>query len=188
MGDFFAELIDAAPSYSLKIYCEYAARLLDRLQQGQLDVAIMPCDLNRSEGGIIREMLFRDRLAIFVGQQDPLSRQSGVLPSALRDHHWIAVGAISGLFDVTRDVLGSLGLTEVAMTFRMLERTRSCSMLPYRLLGTYQDRYRIAPLDLTVELPGRNLGFWMAEAVQDRPECVDFRKRLSSFLLKSGLA
>jgi DNA-binding transcriptional LysR family regulator len=198
MGDFLAETIEAAPDYGLKIYCEYAARLLDRLQRDQLDIAIMPYDLNRREGQLIRETLFQDRLAIFVGQHDPLVSQSSVAPSTLKDHKWIAVGEISGLFDVTREILGHLGLSEVApalentgdvtMTFRMLERTKSCSMLPFRLLGSYQHHFRIAPLDLAVELPVRNLGFWTTVAMRDRRECMDFRARLDTFVKKIGLA
>lgn len=198
MGDFLSEAIASAPSYGLKIYCEYAARLLDRLHNDQLDVAIMPYDLNRQEGELIRETLFQDRLAVFVGRDDPLASQPNVPPSALAEYNWISVGEISGLFDVTRDTLDGLGLHnvtpalentgDVTMTFRILERTRSCSMLPFRVLGTFQDHFRVAPVDLSVDLPLRNVGFWTTPAIRDRPECIDFHKRLSVFLWKRGLA
>ena len=197
MGDFLADLIGTSMGYGLKIYCEYAARLLERLHKDQLDIAIMPYDLNRPDGRLIRETLFQDRLAIFVGQSDPLAAQRAVQPTALADYHWIAVGEISGLFDVTRDTLDELGLHsvtptlentgDVTMTFRILERTRSCSMLPFRVLGTFQEHFRVAPVDLSVELPLRSVGFWTTQAVSDRPECLDFKKRLSAYLEKRRL-
>ncbi len=197
MGDFLAEIVSASPPYSLHIYCEYAARLLERLNNDQLDLAIMPYDLNLPEGPLVRERLIQDRLAIFVGRDDPLATASKVPPQALAEHHWIAVGEISGLLDVTRETLDGLGLLEVAprlentgdvtMTFRMLEKTKSCSMLPFRLLGTYQNQYRIAPVDLNVDLPLRNVGLWSTSAVRDRPDALDFRKRLTDFIARVGL-
>lgn len=198
MGDFLSEFIDSKPSYSLKVYCEYAARLLDRLEHDELDVAIMPYDLNRREGTLVRETLFRDRLAVFVSRDDPLASQSAVPPQALAQHHWIAVGEISGLLDITHEMLARLNLHgvtpslentgDVTMTFRLLERTRSCSMLPFRVLGMFQENFRVAPVDLNVELPLRNVGLWMRAAVRDHPETLDFHKRLMRFVTRSGLA
>lgn len=197
MGDFLSEFIESGPHYSLKVYCEYAARLLERLENDELDVAIMPYDLNRREGTLVRETLFQDRLAVFVGKNDPLAGKANVPPSALAEHHWIVVGEISGLIDVTREMLTKMNLGtvtprlentgDVSMTFRLLERTRACSMLPFRVLGTLQENYRIAPVDLNVELPMRNVGLWMRSAVRDHPECQDFQRRLTRFVKGIGL-
>lgn len=197
MGDFLAETVSDPPPYSLHVYCEYAARLLERLNNDQLDLAIMPYDLNRPEGRLVREQLLQDRLAIFVGRDDPLASATNVPAQALAGHHWIAVGEISGLFDVTRETLDGLGLHDVAprlentgdvtMTFRMLEKSKSCCMLPFRVLGTYQDQFRIAPVDLSVELPLRSVGIWSTSAARDRPDALDFRKRLTGFIARAGL-
>ncbi|MAW52800.1 MAG: hypothetical protein CME01_08225 [Geminicoccus sp.] len=198
IGDFFATLVDHPPSYSLKIHCEVASRLATRLNTDMLDVAIIPYDLNRGDDGLVRELLFQDRLAIFVGEDDPLATKTNVSPQDLTDHNWIAVGEISGLFDVTRETLEHLGLPgitpriensgDVTITFRMLEKTKSCSMLPFRMLRQYYERFRIVPLDLNVELTTRNAGFWTSSAGRDRLEVVDFHKRLVQFIEGSGLA
>lgn len=198
MGEFLTEIIDQPLGYALKVHCEHAARLLDRLQRDELDVVIMPYELNRREGDVLREPLFQDRLAVFVGHDDPLANQSQVLPTALAGHHWIAVGEISGLFNDTRETLARLGLHDVTptlentgdvtITFRLMEKTRSCSLLPFRVLHRFQDFYRIAPVDLTVKLPLRNVGFWARRNVRDRPECLDFHQRLSAFVSRVGLA
>ncbi len=197
MGDFFAEMVVSPPNYGVKIFCEYAARLVERLNNGQLDLAIIPYDLNRSEDKLVRERLFQDRLAVFVGSNDPLTGKTSVSPQALSQHQWISVGEISGLFDVTRETLDRLGLPDVTptlentgdvtMTFRILELTKSCSMLPFRLLGSIQKRFDIAPVDLNVELPARNVGFWTTIPGRDLPEIVDFLARLNGYLHKMRL-
>ncbi|MGH1371653.1 LysR family transcriptional regulator [Planktotalea sp.] len=195
MGDFFVEAIEDPPPYSLKLHCEVAARLVERLKNNELDVAVIPYELNRKDDGLYREKLFTEHLSIFVGENDPLARKAKVSPKDLAQHHWISVGAISGLFDVTRETLDRLGLPDVApiiessgdvtMTFRMLEKTRSCSMLPFRMAGTFQERFRVAPVDLDVELQARDIGLWTTTTGRDRPEIVDFVERLTVFLQKT---
>ncbi len=196
MGDFFVETVEDPPSYSLKLHCEIAARLVERLKNDDLDVAIIPFELNRKDDGLHREKLFKEHLSIFVGEDDPLARKTNVSPQELADYNWISVGAISGLFDTTRETLNWLGLPDVlprilentgdvTMTFRMLEKTKSCSMLPFRMAGTFQERFRVAPVDLNVELPSRNIGLWSTTAGRDRLEVVDFLERLHVYFSKT---
>lgn len=195
MGDFFAETIETPPSYSLKLHCEVAARLVKRLKNDELDVAIIPYELDRQDDGLFRERIFREHLSIFVGADDPLAGKTDVSPQDLARYNWISVGAISGLFDVTRETLDWLGLPtvtpgieisgDVTMTFRMLEKTKSCSMLPFRLAGAFQERFRVAPVGLNVELPSRNFGLWSTLASRDRPDVVDFIERLNAYLRKT---
>ena len=198
MGDFFAEMVEKPPTYSLKIHCEVASRLTNRLNTDMLDVAIIPYDLNRGNDSLVRTMLFQDRLSVFVGADDPLSRQKQVSPEALSGHLWVGVGEVSGLFDVNREMLTRIGLPDitpkvenngdVTMTFRMLEKSRACTMLPYRTLAPYCERYSIAPVDLGVDLETRDLGLWTTSAGQDRLEVLDFKARLTDFLRKKGLS
>ena len=81
MGDFFSRMVLAPPNYGIKIICEYAARLVERLHQGQLDVAIIPYDLNRGEDQLVREKLFQDQLAVFVGNKYPYKSKQHLLRS-----------------------------------------------------------------------------------------------------------
>ncbi|WP_323763283.1 LysR family transcriptional regulator [Marinovum sp.] len=195
MGDFFVETVKAPPFYSLKLHCEVAARLVKRLKDDELDVAIIPYELDRQDDGLFREKILRERLSIFVGADDPLAWKTNVSPQDLSEYHWISVGAISGLFDMTRETLDWLGLTtvtpsieisgDVTMTFRLLEKTNSCSMLPFRLAGAFQERFRVAPVGLNVELPSRNIGLWTKLASRDRPDVVDFIERLNAYLTKA---
>jgi DNA-binding transcriptional LysR family regulator len=198
MGDFLTRTMISPPAYGIKLHCEYASRLVDLLKADKLDVAIIPYELNLADSQLHREKLFSDRLSVFVGLDDPLAHKSGVLAQELADHTWVSVGAISGLFDVTRDTLDELGLPaatriventgDVTMTLRILETTRSCSMLPRRLMGTMQSRYRIAPVDLATDLAPRNLGLWTKKTLRDRPEIIGFTESLKTFLMELGLS
>ena len=198
MGDFLAKTVISPPTYGIKLHCEYASRLVDLLKADKLDVAIIPYELNLADSQLHREKLFSDRLSIFVSGDDPLAQRPKVLAQELADHTWISVGAISGLFDVTRDTLDELGLPavtriventgDVTMTLRILETTKSCSMLPRRLMGMMQSRYHIAPVDLSTDLVPRNLGLWTKSSLRDRPEIIGFTESLKGFLTELGLS
>lgn len=197
MGEFFVNAVEDPTKYSLSIQCEVASRLAKRLRDDDLDVAIAPFDLTSPDDGLQREMLFRDRLAVFVGKNDPLARRPSVSPATLNDYQWVTVGEISGLFDVNRETLDSLGLStvtpvientgDVTMTLRILERTKSCAMLPARMLAPHRKRYGIERVELTSDLPTRNIGFWTTTKAADRPAVVDFFKRLKSFVASMGM-
>lgn len=105
----------------------------------------------------------------------------------LSDYQWITVGEISGLFDLNRDTLDWLGLSdvtplieitgEVTMTFRMLEEPKSCSTLSISTLDTHQERFRIALIDVDIDLPTGQIGFWTTGSGGNRLEVVDFLRQ-----------
>lgn len=197
MGDIFADMAGRPPGYELRVYCDLPARIVELLKGGRLDAAIIPHELNRRDEPLVRERLFHDRLAVFVARSDPLAGRTGVPPQELAQHRWVAVGDVSGLFDVTREMLDHLGLHDVvprleingdvSMILRVLARTKACCMLPLRLLGTIKDRHGVAPVDLTERLPNRDVAFWTTAAGRDRPEAVDFLRRITGHLARIGL-
>ncbi len=197
MGDFLVKTVLDPPQYAVKIYCEYAARLVDRLKNDQLDAAIIPYDLNRSEESLLREQLFQDQLAVFVGANDPLANAEKISPQALQNHQWISIGEISGLFNTARETLDLLGLPstvprleitgDVHMIFHILRTTKSCSILPFRQLATFPRQFQITPIDLNIQLATQNVALWTTIAGRDRPEIIDFLGRISTHLTQIGL-
>ncbi|MFQ3354972.1 MAG: DNA-binding transcriptional LysR family regulator [Paracoccaceae bacterium] len=197
MGDFFAETILKPPTYGLKIYCEYAARLVDRLNNDQLDIAIIPSELDRNEDKLFKETLFQDRLSVFVNRDDPLTKKSSVLAKELSQYQWISVGEETSLFDNTSETLDLLGLSgvspiientgDVNMTFRMLERAKACSILPVKQIHFAKERFHIAPVNLDLDLATRNIALWTRELGRDRPEIIDFVNKLNTYLFKIDL-
>ena len=73
------------------------------------------------------------------------------------------------------------------MTLRMPQNDECCSMLPIRMLGAHQERFRIAPLDMEIDLPNRNIGFWTTALARNRLEVVHFFGKLETYLSKAGL-
>jgi len=197
ISDFLVRCIESPPGYQFKVFCNVPAQLVADLRAGRLDAAIMPYDLNLRDEALIRERLFHDRLAVFVAKDDPLGRKAGVQPQELTGHSWISVGHEAGLFDVTRELLDYLGLQDVepklqvdgdvSTTIAVLSRTRSCCMLPSRLLAAFGARLGIAPVDLARTLPARDGAFWTTPAGRDRRETVDFIARLRRHLAQHGL-
>ena len=195
--DFFAQQAEDAPSYSLKLHCEVASGLARALSDGNLDMALFPYDLNRFDDHLLRQEIYQDRLQVFVAATDPLVGQRAVPPPALAEHHWIAISETSGLFEINSEMLNRMGLPhmvprlentgDVVMTFRILETTKSYSLLPGRTVSSFAGRYGIAPIDLDETLPERNIGLWTRRDTNGRPEVVDFTKRLIQFLEKKGL-
>jgi DNA-binding transcriptional LysR family regulator len=197
MGDFLAEILGTPLGYELKVFCDLPARIVEHLKIGRLDVAVIPYDLNRREEPLARERLFRDQLAVFVSRKDPLAGRSGVAVQELSAYHWISVGDVTGLFDVTREMLDHLGLHDVeprleingdvSTILSVLARSKACCMLPLRLLMLNRDRFGIAPVDLTERLPTRDIALWTTVAGRERPETVDFLRRITLHLARLGL-
>ena len=50
-----------------------------------------------------------------------------------------------------------------------------------------QERFRIAPLDMEIDLPNRNIGFWTTALARNRLEVVHFFGKLETYLSKAGL-
>ncbi len=198
MGDFFAQSLKHRTNFRFKVICETAAKLVDRLNNDSLDVAIIPYELNRTEETLHRELLFQDRLSVFVGEDDPIADKTNVTAHSLAQHEWIAIGETSGLFGTTRETLDLLGLHnvipaientgDVNMIFRMLEKSNACCVLPFRQLGVYQERFRIAPVDLDIELDERNVGLWTTMQARDRPEITELLSQLNTYFNGMGLA
>ena len=197
MGDFFAQSLTDRPEFGFNVICETAAKLVDRLNNDLLDVAIIPYELNLNEETLHRELLFQDRLSVFVGENDPLAEKTGVSAQALSHHQWISIGETSGLFGTTRETLDLLGLQDVIpaientgdvnMIFRMLEKSNACCVLPFRQLGVSQERFKIAPVDLDIELDARNVGLWTTMHGRDRPEIKELLSRLNVYFGGMGL-
>ncbi len=197
MGDFFAQSLIDRPAFGFKVVCETAAKLVNRLNNDLLDVAIIPYELNLNEETLHRQVLFQDRLSVFVGKDDPLAGKTGVAAQALSQHHWISIGETSGLFGTTRETLDLLGLQDVNpaiehtgdvnMIFRMLEKSNACCVLPFRQLGVFQERFKIAPVDLEIALDARNVGLWTTKHGRDRPEIAELLRRLNTYFSGIGL-
>ena len=197
MGDIITEMVADPPMFGLKLDCDVAARLVQRLQADRLDAAVIPMELSDTDEQFHRERLFSDTLTICVGAEDAHAGLTGVSPSAFTDYNWITISESSGLTDITRELVALAGLGgqsrwientgDVSMTFRMLERTRSCCVLPRMQAEMAKKRYDIATVDLDRPLPSRDVGLWTRREIQDRPDIAELLSRISTYLARNNL-
>lgn len=194
MGRFFAEMIDKPPKYSVKVVSATASRLIERLNMDELDVVLGPEHINLFHDDLVQSKLFDDRLAIFASSQNPLTRYQGNIPTeTLSKQKWISVGALSGIFGSNKEVLSALGIRnlsaqisftgDINMAIEVLEKTDCLCVLPRRLTENSEFADRVSALNVEGEFPTRNVNFWSRRKDRDRPDIVDFQKRLEASLL-----
>ena len=72
------------------------------------------------------------------------------------------------------------------MAMEMLTMSDSLCILPKKLtqLSTFSSKLRF--LKSTIELPKRNVAFWSRRSDRDRPDFLDFRSRIESYLSSLG--
>lgn len=192
MPMFLSKSLKRKSAYSYHVISAAAVRLVDRLNNGQLDVALAPQQLNLHQEALIQEVIFEDEMAVFAGQKSPLLHRSGTIASEeLRDGNWIQVGIQSGIFGTAREVFERLGLTDlsiklsfsgdIAIALELLRSSDILVALPKRLTLLCPGIRPNQLVTLNTELPKRNLAVWTTKKAQYRPEILDFRKNISRF-------
>ena len=195
MGEFFAEIIERRPRYTLSVETATASRLIERLNEGALDIVLAPEQISLFQNDLIQRKLLKDRLAIFAGLGHPLSRRrESVSSEELEDQTWITVGALSGIYGSTKDVMAQLKVRHVSATISfsgdimmaadILRRTRAICVLP-RLLTLLSDPlHGIAPINFRGELPSRDVVLWVRREDYELPDIQDFHSRLEELIAR----
>lgn len=199
MGRFFAGLIDDQPRYALRVVSATASGLIERLNGGALDIAVAPEQISLFQEDLVQHKLLSDDLAIFAGRKNPLAQQARkVLSHELEDRTWIAIGAHSGIFGSTKEVLGRLNVRRVTATVsftgdinmaaEILQRTSALCVMPRRLAGLSGILDGVAPIDFEGQMPTRDIVLWSRRSDYDRPDIQDFHRRLAGFVAREKLA
>ncbi|WP_146347771.1 LysR family transcriptional regulator [Phaeobacter marinintestinus] len=196
-GDFLIGLHRKDLGYATKIHSEPANRLIDSLIKDDLDLALLPSQINMHSDKLMQETFFTDRLAVYCSVNDPLTKRSLVTPEDLRDKTWISTAASSGLMGTTEDVLDQLGLSDVLPAFEMtgevtsagrfLAATQSLCIFPVKLCGYLGDIYGIVPLNMSVKLPTRDVAIWTQPDKRGTFEVDEFINLLKEFAKDAGL-
>ena len=197
MGKFFSSLTDKPPKYALKVVSATASRLIERLNNNDLDVVLAPEQISLLQDDLVQTRILEDELGIFVGSQNKLSNpDKNVTPDMLSQQSWISVGALSGIYGSNKEVLNQLGVEnassnisftgDIFMAIEMLTMTDSLCILPKKLteLSTFSSKLRF--LETSIKLPKRNVAFWSRRSDRDRPDFLDFRSRIESYLSSLG--
>ena len=193
MGEFFAEVIARRPRYSLFVESATASRLIERLNEGELDIVLAPEQISLFQDDLIQRKLLKDELAIFAGSENPLIRREDLVTSEELEHQtWITVGALSGIYGSTKDVLEQLKVRQVSATISftgdilmaadILRRTRAICVLPRILTLLSSPLHGIAPINFSGDLPSRDVVLWVRRENYELPDIQDFHSRLEELI------
>lgn len=193
MGRFLESVTERAWPVALRIEVGSIARLLNRLDQDELDVVVAPSRVNRAQARLVHEVVLQDEVTIYAGARNPLSRSSDVVPGhRLTGQRWIALGAASGLHGSTREVLERLGLEhdavfmhfsgDIAMTLHLLNTTDVLCVLPKRLVAYLPMERRFGEVRVACPLPSRNVAIWTSVDKAELPQIRLLRNRIDAFL------
>lgn len=191
-GDFLVDVIKQRPGYSLKVYCAVASQLVDQLNSGELDIVLVPAQLNMHPDQLSQETLFSDRLAVFASREEPLLSADTVTLDDLKNRPWVSSATTSGIFGATRESLMQLGLPDtvtiiefsggVIAACRVVNSLQALCVLPLRLGSMLDEGLGVSSLDLSTRLPTRDVAIWTRRSDRDRPEIRDFSAALREFI------
>lgn len=195
MGRFFAERINAPQGYAIRVVSATASRLIERLNDHELDIVLAPEQINLHQDDLVQETLLSDELAIFAGNQHRLHKIKGPIPpSQLEGHDWILVGALSGIYGSNKEVLTQLGIKNVSssisftgdinMAVDILKETDCLCVLASRLSSLSLMMQGISMVDVAGNFPKRNITFWSRRKERDRPDILRFKQDLHEFLAR----
>ena len=198
MGRFLSEMLETRLRYSLKVVSATASRLIARLNEDELDVVLAPTQINLLQDDLVQDHLFDDELSVYAGKKNPLARsQSPIGLEDLSGQTWVAVGVHSAIFGSSREALSSIGLGgetakisftgDITMAVEIVNRTTALCILPKKLAQRTASLTQATELEIEVPLPKRDIAFWCKKADRDRPDILDFRKRVTQFVLREGL-
>ena len=192
MGRFLEQALASDWKSALRIEVGSVARLINRLDQGELDVVFAPSRINRGQARLTQEVVLEDRIAVYAGAKNPLAGRSGIVPNEeLAGQRWIAMGAVSGLRGSTREVLQLLGLKndgvfmnfsgDATIALHLLNSSDVMCVLPRRLVNLLPGSRKFSEVRVAVELPSRNVAIWTSGTNHDLPAIRLLRERFIAF-------
>ncbi len=165
----------------------YAAELVPKLQEGLLDLAILPMrQANIPEGLEFHQSLpGRNVIACRVGH--PLARRGPVRLAEIGSHPWIAPPIDSPLYHDLRTVLDGIGARDFKISFSggslsavisILAGSDALTVLPFSVVFMMRKQKLITALSVRIGDPDRHLGILRPAKPPPRPAV----KRFYSFI------
>ncbi|WP_114966436.1 LysR family transcriptional regulator [Alkalilacustris brevis] len=195
MPGLLSKTIDRQWQYTVRVTTTTAARLITRLRDRELDVAVAPSRMTLHMEQLVQTEVFRDRLGIFAGAQSPLvglKRQVSI--EELAAQPWISTGDLSRIHGGHSEVLRAIGVSDVvprlafsgdiATPLALMRQSGALAVLPVGLTRLLHDQFRPTELEVDASFPDRNIALWTHEKCADRPEVRDFAKRATLFFAR----
>lgn len=184
-----AEFFLAEKRFAFHFKTGSAAAQIQLLQQGMLDYLIGPAYLTVAQGTLQRQVLFRDRSAIFAGKKSKLRGSKQAIDSALlAKQNWMIAGVHAGFLDSSTDIT-DVKAASVAFTgsIRSILHLLNCSdmlvQLPARLT------LMTGEVELDQMLTGedhycsrKDIALWSRLENSERPDIIKVNELITEFV------
>lgn len=162
LAAFQSELPDVqlAQSYG------YTAEVLEGLQNGAVDVGMVPIRSSEVPAGLITTQILPGRNVIACRKGHPLDRRSAVRLVDIAQYPWIAPPQASPLYHDLRAVLDGIGVTDFRVSFsggslgsvtHVLTGSDALTVLPYSVVFMLRRQNALAALPVRIGDPDRHL-------------------------------
>ncbi|WP_420006435.1 LysR family transcriptional regulator [Arenibacterium sp. LLYu02] len=187
ISPMIAEFQVANPEVRIDQTYGYAGDLLPKLEEGLLDLAILPM----REASIPPEFRYRQilpgRNVIACRSGHPLIRRGPVKLTEIAQYAWIAPPANSPLYHDLRAVLEGIGTKDFKVSFSggslsavvsVLTGSDALTVLPFSVVFMMRRQKSVSALPIRIGDPDRHLGILHRESIEMRPSV----KRLASYI------
>lgn len=161
----------------------YATDLLPKLEDGQLDLALLPMRAASLPEGFTYEQILPGRNVIACRAGHPLVRRGPVKLQELGQYPWIAPPANSPLYHDLRAVLDGIGMKDFKISFSggslsavvsILSGSDALTVLPFSVVFMMRRHKQISALPIRIGDPDRHLGILRHSAHTERPAVKRF--------------
>lgn len=171
----------------MKVTTATAGRLLERLNNQEIDIVLAPSKLNSNQDMLIQEIMLEDEIGIYAGKTSNLIRLNrNITREELGRQSWMVVGARSNIYEEEHEHFSILGLPnltpvisftgDISMCLRLLQTTDMLVALPKLL--TRHSNMLSADQELSTNLPAlpRNVALWANVKQVNTPKIIQFKK------------
>ncbi|MCH8531040.1 MAG: LysR family transcriptional regulator [Saccharospirillum sp.] len=169
MHSVSARFLQNHPELSMLIRVDTPYRLIEQMQNEELDLVISPKVISATTG-LTSERVFEDQLAVFASSLHPLAARMDLTLEDLNHQSWINVGTYARFGESPAERLQRAGVThfstpvalagDAIVCLQLLKRGEHLSLLPRRLMRLVQDDYGLVELPLALDFGRRDIYFW----------------------------
>ena len=185
--EFIQKAVQSRWPYKLKLSVASAAPLIERLNDGRLDVVLAPSQLRLHNEYLAQDTILPDRLIILAGRKSRLSKPGvRTTKSDLEDAKWIIAGARAGIHGTETDIFDRLGIKPRSVEFVIsgdlliplhLLRTTDCLIvLPERLFLLLDDTDGVGMVQFDFDTVRRDIALWMRKSDQHKTDFLHFKQ------------
>ena len=183
ISNLIAEFQRVHPNVQIDQRYGYPDDLIEKLQAGAIDLAISPMEAHQVPAGVRFETILPGRNVIACSKSHPLYRKSSLRLDEVAEYPWIAQPVGSPLYRDLKDVLQSIGISDVKVSFsggslasilNVVEGSHTLAVLPFSVVYMQSRKLQVGTLPIRIQHPTRNLGILTSDRMATSPSASRF--------------